>query len=82
MLNYFSIGDLLETTKLPNKFVNKVHEELNLDNKRSKFSFFEQKILSSTIEMSEIDLSDNEKGKRTDPQLQKATPSSDYLFSL
>ena len=71
-----------EASKLSAEYVNQVHKNVDMDTS-SEFSSFAQNFLSST-EPSEAGLSDNEKRKRTDPQLLKAIPGPDLssvLFS-
>ena len=46
VLNSVSIGDSIEGTKLPAESVNKVHEDMSLDNTSSEISSFAQNILS------------------------------------
>ena len=69
-----------EASKLSTKYVNQVHRNFDMDTS-SEFSSFAQKFLSST-EPSEAGLSDNEKRKRTDPQLLKAIPGPDLSSVL
>ena len=71
-----------EASKLSAEYVHQVHKNVDMDTS-SEFSSFAQNVLSST-EPSEAGLSDNEKRKRTDPQLLKAIPGPDLssvLFS-
>ena len=69
VFNSVPIQDSREASKLSAEFVNQVHRDLDLDTS-SEFSSFAQNFLSST-EPSEMGLSENEKRKRTDPQLLK-----------
>ena len=80
VFNSVPIQNSREASKLSAEFVNQVHRDLDLDTS-SEFSFFAQNFLSST-EPSEVDLSENEKRKRTDPQLLKAIPGPDLSFVL
>ena len=61
-----------EASQLLVEFVNQVHRDIHMDNS-SEFTSFAQNILSSP-ELSDIDLSENDKQKRTDPQVLKAIP--------
>ena len=80
VFNSVPIQDSRETSKLSAEFVNQVHRDLDLDTS-SEFSSFAQNFLSST-EPSEADLSENEKRKRTDPQLLKPIPGPDLSSVL
>ena len=72
ILNPVPLQHVSETSKLTEEFVNRIHENVDLDTS-SEYSSLARNFLSST-EPSEIDLSESEKRKRTDPQLQKAIP--------
>ena len=72
MLNPVPLKRVSETSKLTEEFVNRIHENDDLDTS-SEYSSFAQIFLSST-KPSEIDLSESEKRKRTDPQFLKAIP--------
>ena len=63
------------------ELVNKVEEELKLDDTTSEISSFSQNFLSST-EMSKVGLSETEKLKRTDALLLKPTPGPDLSSVL
>ena len=80
VFNSVPIQDSLEASKFSTEFVNQVHTDLDL-NTSSEFSSFAQNFLSST-EPSEIDLSENQKRKRTDPQLLKPIPGPDLSSVL
>ena len=80
VFNSVPIQDSREASKLSAEFVNQVHRDLDLDTS-SEFSSFAQNFLSST-EPSEIGLSENEKGRRTDPQLLKPIPGPDISSVL
>ena len=69
-----------EASKLSAEYVNQIHRNFDM-NTSSEFSSFAQNLLSST-EPSEAGLSDNEKRKRTDPQLLKAIPGPDLSSVL
>ena len=69
-----------EASKLSAEYVNQIHRNFDMDTS-SEFSSFAQNFLSST-EPSEAGLSDNEKRKRTDPQLLKAIPGPDFSSVL
>ena len=78
VFNSVPIQDSLEASKF--SAVNQVHRDLDLDTS-SELSSFAQNFLSST-EPSELDLSENEKRKRTDPQLLKPIPGPDLSSVL
>ena len=80
VFNSVPIQDSREASKLSAEFVNQVHRDLDLDTS-SEFSSFAQNFLSST-EPSEMGLSENEKRKRTDPQLLKPIPGPDLSSVL
>ena len=80
VFNSVPIQDTREASKLSAEFVNQVHRDLDLDTS-SEFSSFAQNFLSST-EPSEMGLSENEKRKRTDPQLLKPIPGPDLSSVL
>ena len=80
MLNPVPLQRVSETSKLTEEFVNRIHENVDLDTS-SEYSSFAQNFLSST-EPSEIDLSESEKRKRTDPQLLKAIPGPNFSSVL
>ena len=80
VFNSVPIQDSREASKLSAEFVNQVHRDLDLDTS-SEFSSFAQNFLSST-EPSEIGLSENEKRRRTDPQLLKPIPGPDLSSVL
>ena len=69
-----------EVSKLSAEYVNQIRRNFDMDTS-SEFSSFAQNFLSST-EPSEAGLSDNEKRKRTDPQLLKAIPGPDLSSVL
>ena len=69
-----------EASKLSAEYVNQIHRNFVMDTS-SEFSSFAQNFSSST-EPSEAGLSDNEKRKRTDPQLLKAIPGPDLSSVL
>ena len=71
VLNPVSMQNV-EASKLAKEFVNRILKDIDMDTS-SEFSSFAQNFMSST-ELSEIGLSENEKRKRTDPQLLKAIP--------
>ena len=77
-------SDLMQTegeaSKLSAELVNQIHRNFDMDTS-SEFSSFAQNFLSST-KPSEAGLSDNEKRKRTDPQLLKAIPGPDLSSVL
>ena len=80
VFNSVPIQDSREASKLSAEFLNQVHRDLDLDTS-SEFSSFAQNFLSST-EPSEMGLSENEKRKRTDPQLLKPIPGPDLSSVL
>ena len=80
VFNPVPIQDSREASKLSAEFVNQVHRDLDLDTS-SEFSSFAQNFLSSTVP-SDIDLSENGKRKRTDPQLLKPIPGPDISSVL
>ena len=80
VFNSVPIQDSREASKLSAEFVNQVHRDLDLDTS-SEFSSFAQNFLSST-EPSEIGLSENEKRRRTEPQLRKPIPGPDLSSVL
>ena len=68
-----------EASALSVEQTNRIHT-IDLSDTSSEFSWFDQ-IFSSSTEMSEKGLSNNEKLKRTDPQLLNSFPSPN-LFSV
>ena len=80
VLNYVLMQTEGEASKLSAEYVNQILRNFDMDTS-SEFSSFAQNFLSST-EPSEAGLSDNEKPKRTDPQLLKAIPGPDLSSVL
>ena len=80
VLNSVPLQNKGDDSKLSVEFVNQVHKDIDLDTS-SEFSSFAQNFLSSTGP-SEVDWSESEKRKRTDPQLLKAIPGPDLSSVL
>ena len=80
VLNSVSLLNENESLKSSVEIVNQVRTNIDLETS-SEFSSFAQNFLSST-ELSEVDLSENEKRERTDPQLLKAIPGPDLTSVL
>ena len=75
VLNSVPLQNKGDDSKLSVEFVNQVHKDIDMDTS-SEYSSFAQNFLSST-DPSEVDCSESEKPKRTDPQLLIAIPGPD-----
>ena len=80
VLNSLPMQNRGDASKLSVDFVNQVQQDIDMDTS-SEFTSFAQYFLSS-IEPSEVGLSESEKRKRTDPQLLKAIPGPDLSSVL
>ena len=80
VLNSVSLLNENESLKSSVEIVNQVRTNIDLETS-SEFSSFAQNFLSST-ELSEVDLSENDKRERTDPQLLKTIPGPDLTSVL
>ena len=80
VLNSIPLQNNGEASKLFAEHVHQIQQNVDMDTS-SEFSSFAQNFLSST-EPSELDLSESEKRKRTDPQLLKAIPGPDLSSVL
>ena len=78
MLNPVPLQRVSETSKLLEEFVNRIHENVDLDTS-SEYSSFAQNFLSST-EPSDIDLSESEK-KAHRPSIAKGDPRPSSVLS-